>query len=555
MDFNKLNLCGYKYKYGCIYASSKKDDEKDKIICNQLLYPSKIIYNLEEETFKVELQFIENNQEKSIIVDKEAISSKSKIISLSNYGIYVNSNNANRIITYLSEIIAHNGNVIPRVKSVSRLGWVKDEFIPFSDKIIFDGALAYKDNYRAITSPIGNYDDWKKEIQKVRKNKIVRLITNASFASPMLEFTGSLPFVVLLWGGTGFGKTVALNVAASVWGNPNGEGLINSLDSTKNYSYRTMAMFHDITAFFDELQNYEGSKNKLVMTITQGVDRGKADKDKGNKKKETWKNVAIFTGEDSISSANSGGGTLNRLIEIYINQPLFDDYMGIMDFIRENNGMAGRKFVEYIISRGKPYIKNLYKEILAEITKLNKTAGKQASSMANILVVDRLLNEFMFDEEPLTIDDVKDFMFFKEEIDISERAYDYFIDEATKNSICFIKETEGLNISDGADNKREFWGSINDYEIMILRSQFDKIIKNGGYDPKKTTKEWADKDYLIRNSQGKYNHQTTVNKLKANFLKIRIIDREKPKEKEKKNGDDFLNQDYVDSYMQEKLPW
>lgn len=546
MKFEELNLCGYKYRDGNLIGFSANGSEK--VICNQLIYPSKIIYNLEDETYKVELHFIEDNQEKTIIVDKETIASKSKIITLSNYGIYVNSNNANQLITYLGEIIAHNSKLIPRVKSVSRMGWIKKEFVPYSSNIIFDGETSFKEPYIAISQTQGDFENWKREVTKLRKNKIVRLVMDASFASVLLEYTGGLPFVVLVWGGTGLGKTVVLKVAASIWGNPDGTGLINNLDSTTNFIYRTMGFYHDMPCFFDELQVFNGNKNRLIMTITQGIDRGKADKDKGNKKKETWKNAAIFTGEDSISSANSGGGTLNRLIEIYLNAPLFEDCMGAVDFVKENYGFAGREFVEYISKKGKDSIKAIYKQKFKEILALGKTADKQASSMANILTADTILNEFMFQEEEIKIEDIKEFLTSKEEIDISERAYDYFIDEVIKNASCFIREKEDSSGLDNPEMKREFWGSINNYEITILKSQFDKMIGIASFNSKKTIKEWGDKGYLIKNSQDRNIHQTTVGGIKGNFLKIKIIDREKQEEekqnklKNKKEITDIINE-------------
>ena len=544
MDFNKLNLAGYSYENGMI-----KNGEK--IISRQLIYPSKIIQNIEEGTYKVELKFVENKKENTLIVDMETISSKNKIISLANFGVWVNSSNANSLINYLNNIIV--ANPLEREKSVSHLGFVKNEFIPYSKNIVFDGELSFKDSYTAIAEPKGSFEEWKKKIEQVRKNKVARLIIDASFTSPLLEYTSSLPFVVLVWGGTGLGKTVALKVAASIWGNPDGSALINNLDSTTNFIYRTMAFYHNLPCFFDELQVFAGNKNKLIMTITQGIDRGKANKVKGNERKETWKNCAIFTGEDSLSSSNSGGGTLNRLIEIYINSPVVDNCMDVVDFVKENYGFAGREFINFMLEKGKDFIKSLYKEKYNEILKLGKTADKQAASMANILTADHLLSLFMFNETPLTVEEIKDFLLSKEEIDISERAYDYFVDEVLKNLSYFVKKDENDLSNESVEGKREFWGNIDGYEIMILKSQLEKMLNNASFNPTKTMKEWADKGYLIRNSQGRYAHQTSVSGISGNFIKIRKINRQKQKEQTEKNQNDKQKTvTYINSYQSQR---
>ena len=544
MDFNKLNLAGYSYENGMI-----KNGEK--IISRQLIYPSKIIQNIEEGTYKVELKFVENKKENTLIVDMETISSKNKIISLANFGVWVNSSNANSLINYLNNIIV--ANPLEREKSVSHLGFVKNEFIPYSKNIVFDGELSFKDSYTAIAEPKGSFEEWKKKIEQVRKNKVARLIIDASFTSPLLEYTSSLPFVVLVWGGTGLGKTVALKVAASIWGNPDGSALINNLDSTTNFIYRTMAFYHNLPCFFDELQVFAGNKNKLIMTITQGIDRGKANKVKGNERKETWKNCAIFTGEDSLSSSNSGGGTLNRLIEIYINSPVVDNCMDVVDFVKENYGFAGREFINFMLEKGKDFIKSLYKDKYNEILKLGKTADKQAASMANILTADHLLSLFMFNETPLTVEEIKDFLLSKEEIDISERAYDYFVDEVLKNLSYFVKKDENDLSNESVEGKREFWGNIDGYEIMILKSQLEKMLNNASFNPTKTMKEWADKGYLIRNSQGRYAHQTSVSGISGNFIKIRKINRQKQKEQTEKNQNDKQKTvTYINSYQPQR---
>ena len=60
----------------------------------------------------------------------------------------------------------------------------------------------------------------------------------ASFASVLLEPLKVLPFVLHLWGTTGTGKTVALMVAMSIWGNPqNGRpGKDHEHDKERHYA-------------------------------------------------------------------------------------------------------------------------------------------------------------------------------------------------------------------------------------------------------------------------------------------------------------------------------
>lgn len=151
----------------------------------------------------------------------------------------------------------------------------------------------------------------------------------ASFASVLLEPLKVLPFVLHLWGTTGTGKTVALMVAMSIWGNPKMGGLVKTMNMTKNAIMRNAAFLCSIPFAGDELQTikdkWQGNFDQLIYQITEGVDRGRARAYGGVEDTKTWKNSFIFTGEEPITKVNSGGGSKNRVIEIAIDGLLIED--------------------------------------------------------------------------------------------------------------------------------------------------------------------------------------------------------------------------------------
>ena len=68
----------------------------------------------------------------------------------------------------------------------------------------------------------------------------------------------------------------------------------------------------------------------------------------------------------------------------------------------------------------------MYNIIYQELLKNKKTEEKQAQNMAILLLADRIATNTIFlGERNLTIEDVSDFMFSKEEIDVSERAWNF----------------------------------------------------------------------------------------------------------------------------------
>ena len=144
--------------------------------------------------------------------------------------------------------------------------------------------------------------------------------------------------------------------------------------------------------------------------------------------------------------------------------------------------------------------------------------------MALILLADALACEFIFKKEnPLKPGEVSEFMFTKEEIDISERAYEMILDECVLNKSRFlITDCDNLKIPEGGYNGTgEFWGHINNYEITINKHKLEEILSKNGFSFKKTMKDWVKKGYIEKNAQGKNYTKTTVNGMKGYYVMIK----------------------------------
>lgn len=175
----------------------------------------------------------------------------------------------------------------------------------------------------------------------------------ASFASVLVAKVGALPFVFHLWGGTGTGKTVALKIAMSIWGNPKMGKLVRTMNMTVNSMMSTAAFLNSLPFAGDELQTIKSrweNYDQLIMRITEGIDRGRMN-DKGKQgETKTWACSFLFTGEDPCTRLNSGGGVKNRVIEAEVTEPMFSKTEGneVSVFVEKSYGTAGKKFVEYV---------------------------------------------------------------------------------------------------------------------------------------------------------------------------------------------------------------
>ena len=365
---------------------------------------------------------------------------------------------------------------------------------------------------------------------------------SASFASVLIEKVGALPFVLHLWGTTGFGKTVSLMVASSVWGNPDMGCLTRSMNATANSIVRTASFLYSIPFCADEMQQIKdrwGNYDNFIMFVCEGIDRGKANARGGVEDQKVWKNAFIFTGEEPVTKANSGGGVKNRCIEIEVKDKIIEDGNKTANLVKENYGFAGKRFVEYLQGLNEDDIKADYKQIFAEIIEGTDTTEKQAMSMALILLADRYACECVFvNSSPLKLEEVKEYLVSAKTIDMPERAYEWTVNWVAENNIRF---------SDNLDeNRGAVWGKIDNNIAVVNKNVLTDAMNRQGYDFSACSRKWQDKGKLRLNSQGYITHQTKVCGIKANYIKL-ILPEDEQEMVEVADKDN--------PFMQEQLPF
>ena len=491
--------------------------DKNILVTSTLIEPVAIFKNIETQEELVKCAFFSRNRWDFFIINREVLINNGKITRLANKGIDVTSDSSKLLVGFIRDLL--NNNEIPEYKSTSKMGWHEGGFLPYDSNVEFDGEESFKIPFNSIKSK-GSFEKWLEQVSIDRKDNIpLKLMMATSFASPLLYLLGKQSFITLLWGKTGGGKTVAGRIAMSIWGDSEKGKLMFSMDNTLNFYYRTAEFFNHLPVFFDELQtvkNNGGNLNRLIMSLTEGIDRGKADLEGGTQKTRYWNNTFMFTGEESASDINSGGGTLNRLIEIYITEDVVKNGMQTCDVLNENYGHAGEKYIAYLKSIDKEDLKLLFKQKYDELMSMDKTEEKQAINMAVLLVADYLACSCIFiNETPLTAKEVASYMFTKAEIDNTQRAYEVFLDECEINKTRFNGESAA-----------EYWGAMDDFEIQIISKKLRDILVKNGFNYNKIIKAWAEKGIVEKSSDGKYSQHMSVAGKKGNYVIVKITKEE-----------------------------
>ncbi len=489
--------------------------KSDSVQCERAstipILPTEIMTNAESGIEKIRIDFYKNGAWKYIICERSKVANVHDIIKLADFGIEVNSENAKLLVRYIADCAALNMDILPHSMSVSRMGWLGGSFVPYNTDIRFDGDREYKYLYESICQS-GSYARWKEHTSTLRKNILLRMQMAASFASVLVEKINGLPFVFHLWGGTGAGKTVGLMVAMSIWGNPSMGKLVRTMNMTANSMMSTAAVLYNLPFAGDELQTIKGENyDKLIMQITEGIDRGRMSYDKLNATR-AWKNSFLFTGEEPCTKSGSGGGVINRVIEVECTVPVIENGNQTVNIITENYGWAGIDFVNAVNQRNDTLVSE-YNGIFREILETADTTEKQAQALAMMVLADRIACKSVYEgEEPLSAGMVARFATSKKDVDATLRAYEYTMSQIAINENKFSDETYS----------GEIWGKIDGDFILINKAKLVELLSAGGFDFNAVKSKWAQKEILILSSQGRYIHQTKCRNIKGNYVKLKM---------------------------------
>lgn len=469
----------------------------DCVACPHPVMPVERLVNIDTGEEKLRLAFRKGTIWRRHIVEKKVLASANKVTELAGIGIAVNSETARNFVRYIGDLENLNYDIIPERKSIGRFGYIAGEgFSPYVDGLIFDGDANFAAMFQTVHER-GSFDKWKQMAAEVRAMSVTaKIVLAASFASPLLQPLGCLPFFVHLWGvDSGTGKTVALMVAASVWGDPSVGSYVKTFDGTAVGMEKTAAFLNNLPLCLDELQLAKDAKGKTnfdVYRLAQGVGRTRGNRSGGVDRTPTWQNCILSTGESPLTGQASGAGAVNRVIDIECkaNSVVITDGMRVSGAVKRNFGHAGKAFVEKLYAAGDDVpqeIHNRY-QVLFKTLAAQDTTEKQAMAAAAIVLGDELACRWIFGgtEQPVTMEQISEFLTSRAAVSAGERAYKYLCDWVSQNS----------NKLTGKTDNGDVLGTLDGCRAYIIRSVFERVLQDAGYSMKATI-SWLKQAGLI----------------------------------------------------------
>lgn len=418
---------------------------------------------------------------------------------------------------------------------VDRVGWHDDVFVlPHKqigqkadcDLIVYQANNAIDNRYQSK----GTLALWKSHIaQLVENHSLLVFSLSTAFTGQLLDPLNQQGGGFHFKGGSSKGKSTALNLACSVWGNP--KQFYRTWKATGNALEHTAYMHNDSFLVLDEIGEIANPKElgTIVYMLANGLGKGRMTKQITAKPMHQWKVIFLSSGEKSLKEIMLEQGQKTklgqeiRLADIDIDQSeygIFDciDFAedGAKQAIELNHrmndcyGVAGIAWLEYLTS-DKSRIMNCaralldqYREALAEkhtqghITRvanyfaLVATAGELATQ-ANITgwktgtaftAVQKVFNQWLNGFEQ-----VGDFE--NRELIANVKAFL----EANESSR-FESITPDPEHNEKINNRVGYWKVDNGYKVFyVLPEQFKKEVCKG-YDSKKIAKALLDQDFL-----------------------------------------------------------
>lgn len=504
-----------------------------------------------DETELVTLVWKKDGKWKSRLVDRVAIASTRTIVDeLAPYGVIVTSNNAKNLVQYLADFETSNLTTLP-ASSVSRqLGWqgqngvhgfLLGRLLVTSDtsfdsptkehsadqKVCFRGADEGDDQIADAFHTNGHIEKWLQTLEKVRHLPQVMLAIFASLAAPLLQVFRSPNFLISFAGRTSSGKTVTLHIGASCWGNPNEQdsaSVLKTWSSTATWRERVPAILNNLPFFLDDTKHAINREDvaKTIYGVAQGVGKGRGTT-KGVAKQNTWRTVALTSGEQPLTSFTEDGGTRSRVLSLW-GSPFgkTDAQTGklvreVDEQVKQHYGHAGPRLVQHVLANREQW-DDWRGEYQVELSKFqdwaedenNPFAGRMAPHFAAIATTAWIAHsalELPWDYsdpiEPLWDQIVRE----AAEANRGASALRYVMDWAYAHQQEFYgRVTEDApvtfsgwagrwdrqNSTSGTTKAKDEWKWIG-----FIPSRLKDLLRDGGYEPESTIRMWKDDGWLV----------------------------------------------------------
>lgn len=280
-------------------------------------------------------------------------------------GVYVMPGDVRKVHSFMVAYLKHLQKQAKEDKRYAKLGW-QDE----GETFVLNGRVstptgpatpsAASEAFTVVRGigTGGSLQGWKDAMRFYDDPRYVahQFCCLASFAAPLMKFTGFAGVVLNMDGRPGAGKTTVLHAVNSVWGNSNELMLSGGkAGSTVTGRYQKLSAHNNLPVTLDEITTLSGEEaSALVHAGSQGMGKQRA---KGYGDMETWCTILETTSNGSLyhkisTFKEDAAGENVRIFEIYMDNMQVHTKAEADEFnyqLRQNYGWAGQLYADTLV--------------------------------------------------------------------------------------------------------------------------------------------------------------------------------------------------------------
>jgi hypothetical protein len=268
------------------------------------------------------------------------------------------------LVAWINKLKSTPGGVV----STNPYGWVLDEnqIVGFS----YGGVVHTPTGTRPTASadpvierqyrPKGDITPWKEAATMItdQGRPALEAILACAFGAPLMRFTGENGVIVSAYSKeSGIGKSTAIKVAQSVWGDP--IKAVQSLTDTNNSVIGKVGVLRSLPMFWDEMKGNEQASKfvDIAFNVTQGKEKSRMTANVTQRDPGVWQTLLLAASNDSLAEvvarqSRSAAGHY-RVLEFVVEPALTQtavasDVARMVLKLHDNFGQPGLVFADYL---------------------------------------------------------------------------------------------------------------------------------------------------------------------------------------------------------------
>lgn len=320
-----------------------------------------------------------NIPQRAVVSNVETVKALAQQNVIASYG----QGNDKHLFDYVRGCVEEASMARRAVKVPTNYGWQPDGTFVFNERVYSKNAVPRQVPMRGLINlnqncqPVGSLDNWRKIIQLLvaKEYNGVLAMSLVGFGSVLMRYTGFAGITFHCGSSqSGVGKSLALELAGSVWGHPVryrvGEGTSDVAMQQRLGLLSSLPLISDeITA--KNRKDFEWIAGFIFsMSEGQGKERMESGANKERENTTYWNSIALFSSNTIVTDfldvrKHSSQGEMMRVLEWLPSKKIVwaDNEHKIVQSLKDNYGCAGHAYAQWLVNN-----EDTAKQVLATIT-------------------------------------------------------------------------------------------------------------------------------------------------------------------------------------------